>query len=69
MSTTLVSIIMTYYKKSEFINASINSILNQSLQQFEIILIDDELSENSFKILENIKKLDTRIKVFKNKKN
>ena len=60
---------MTYYKKSEFINASINSILNQSLQQFEIILIDDELSENSFKILENIKKLDTRIKVFKNKKN
>ena len=57
MSTTLVfSIIMTYYKKSEFINASINSILNQSLQQFEIILIDDELSENSFKILENIKK-------------
>ena len=60
---------MPYYKKSEFISASINSILNQSFQKFEIIIIDDELSKNSFEILENIKKLDTRIKVFRNKEN
>jgi len=65
----LISIIMPYYKKSEFISASINSILNQSFQKFEIIIIDDELSKNSFEILENIKKLDTRIKVFRNKEN
>ena len=60
---------MPYYKKSQFISASINSILNQSFQKFEIIIIDDELSKNSFEILENIKKLDTRIKVFRNKEN
>ena len=54
---------MPYYKKSKFINASINSILNQSFQKFEIIIVDDELSENSFYVLSNIEKLDTRIKV------
>lgn len=64
-----ISIIMPYYKKSQFIGASINSILNQSFQKFEIIIIDDELSENSFEVLANIKKLDPRIKVFRNKKN
>ena len=55
MSTPLVSVIMPYYKKSEFINASVNSILNQSFKEFEIILIDDELTENSYEILENVK--------------
>ena len=60
---------MPYYKKSEFINASVNSILNQSFKEFEIILIDDELTKNSYEILENVKKLDVRIRVFKNKKN
>ena len=69
MSTPLVSVIMPYYKKSEFINASVNSILNQSFKEFEIILIDDELTKNSFEILENMKKLAVRIRVFKNKKN
>ena len=60
---------MPYYKKSRYIDASINSILSQSMQKFEIIIIDDELSENSSKVLGNIEKLDTRIKIFKNKKN
>ena len=63
------SIIMPYYKKSEFINESVNSILNQTYQKFEIIVIDDELSENSSKILKNIEDLDPRIKVYKNKEN
>ena len=60
---------MPYYKKSEFINASINSILNQTFQKFEIIIIDDELSKNSFDVLSNIEKIDSRIKVIANKKN
>ena len=65
----MTSIIMPYYKKSEFIFESVNSILNQSFERFEIIIIDDELSEDSFKVLTNIKKLDTRIKIFRNNQN
>ncbi len=60
---------MPYYKKSEFMDETISSILNQSIREFEIIIIDDELSENSFNFLKNIKKIDSRIKVFRNKKN
>ena len=39
MSKTLISIIMPYYKKSEFIDLSINSILEQSIQKFEVLLL------------------------------
>ncbi len=65
----MISVIMPYYKKSEFIFESINSILNQSFKTFEIIIIDDELSEDSLKVLAKIEKLDSRIKIFRNKKN
>ena len=63
----LISVVMPYYKKSKYIDASINSILSQSMQKFEIIIIDDELSENSSKVLANIEKLDTRIKIVNEK--
>ena len=65
----LVSIIMPYYKKSKYIEQTINSILNQSIQDFEIIIIDDELSESSFNVLTKLQKIDSRVNVFKNKNN
>ncbi len=65
----LVSIIMPYYKKSKYIEQTINSILNQSIQDFEIIIIDDELSESSFNVLTKLQKIDSRLNVFKNKNN
>lgn len=60
---------MPYYKKSEFITESINSILNQTFQKFEIIIIDDELSEKSARVLKSIGSLDPRIKIYNNKEN
>ena len=60
---------MPYYKKSKYIDETINSILNQSMQEFEIIIIDDELTESSLKVLTNLKKLDSRVKVFRYNKN
>ena len=60
---------MPYYKKSKYIDETINSILNQSMQEFEIIIIDDELTESSLKVLKNLKKLDSRVKVFRNNEN
>tara|TARA_B100001057_G_C22817042_1_gene937877 strand:+ start:1329 stop:2075 length:747 start_codon:yes stop_codon:yes gene_type:complete len=65
----MISIVMPYYKKSQFIYKSVESILNQTYQKFEIIVIDDELSEKSSIVLEIVKNLDSRIKVYKNEKN
>ena len=64
-----VSIIMPYYKKESYIEDSVKSILSQSYQNFEIIIVDDELSDRSSEILKNILKLDDRIKLIANKKN
>ena len=64
-----VSIIMPYYKKSNYVVETVNSILNQTFKEFEIIIVDDELSDNSTKVLNRIKQLDKRINIFKNKKN
>ena len=64
-----ISIIMPYYKKNLFLKRTIQSILNQTYQNFEIILIDDEQSKNSFNFLEEISNLDTRIELIVNKEN
>ena len=63
-----VSIIMPYYKKSSYIDETVNSILNQTFKKFEIIIVDDELSENSSKVLSRIKQLDKRVNILKIKK-
>ena len=60
---------MPYYKKNFYIEETINSIINQSYQKFEIILIDDELSIESSEVLKKIKKKDKRIKIINNKNN
>ena len=60
---------MPYYKKEIFLKASIQSILNQTYQNFEIILIDDEINSKSSVLLKEIINLDSRIKLIINKKN
>ena len=63
--TPEVSIIIPYFKKELFLSQTINSILNQTFKNFEIIIIDDELSENSEKILKEIYNYDERIFIYK----
>ena len=66
---TMISVIMPYFKKSKYIEETVESILNQTLRDFEILIINDELSDESFQILEKISKTDDRIKILNNKKN
>ena len=66
---SLISIIIPYFKKKEFIFNCINSILKQTYQNFEIIIINDECSHESKLVLEEIKNKDSRIRVIYNKKN
>ena len=54
---------MPYYKKNFYIEETINSIINQSYQKFEIILIDDELSIESSEVLKKIKKKMKELKL------
>lgn len=63
----LVSIIMPSYNTASFIEETIQSVLNQTYTNWELIIVDDCSTDNTDEVLENIK--DSRIRYFKNDKN
>ena len=63
------SFIIPVFNAREYIKECLNSILNQSMSDFEIICIDDCSTDNSLEILENFSQMDERIVVHSNKKN
>ena len=65
----LVSIIMPYYKKRNYINKSIKSVLRQTYQKFEIIIVYDDEDLRDVNFIKNIEKKDKRISVIYNSKN
>ncbi len=64
---TLLSICIPTFNGSETIGATLESILKQSYQNFEIIISDDCSADQTEKVIKSFK--DSRIKFFKNKKN
>ena len=58
---------MPYYKKEPYIENTIQSILNQSHTNFEILLINDDVENKNF--IKAISNLDQRIKLIHNDKN
>ena len=65
----LISVIIPYYKKKEYIISTINSVLNQTYKNLEIIIIYDDPNKEDLNLLKKIKKKDKRIKIYINKKN
>ena len=64
----LVSIIIPYYKDKKNIFYSVKSAINQSYRNTEVLIIDDENSDESKKNLSTIKKKVIRLKLFQLKK-
>lgn len=63
----LVSIIMPSYNTASFIKETIQSVLNQTYSNWELIIVDDCSTDNTDEVVETIK--DSRIKYYKNDKN
>ena len=59
----IISIIMPVYNEEKFIQESIESILNQAYKEFELIVINDGSSDNTFEKIEPFLK-DKRIKYY-----
>lgn len=58
-----VSVIIPIYNASEFLEECINSILQQSLKEIEVICVDDGSSDNSLEILKKYAQNDCRVKI------
>lgn len=57
----LVSVILPNYNYSQYLEQRIDSILNQTIQDIEVIMLDDCSTDNSLNIMEQYQKQDARI--------
>lgn len=64
-----VSIVTTMYNASHYIRSTLESFLNQSWHNIEIILVDDASTDNSLQIAKNIANMDDRIRIVSQKEN
>ncbi len=61
----LVSILIPNYNKATFLSATLNTILTQTYSNWECVIVDDHSTDNSWKILEEFAKIDSRFKIYK----
>ncbi|MBF0760362.1 glycosyltransferase [Dysgonomonas mossii] len=59
-----VSIIIPVYNTESFVEEAILSILNQTLSETEVIVVDDGSTDSSLEIIKTLADTDSRIKVF-----
>ncbi|NLZ35257.1 MAG: glycosyltransferase family 2 protein, partial [Clostridiales bacterium] len=64
-----VSIIMGIYNCEKTLNKSVDSILNQTYENWELIMCDDGSTDRTYEIANEYSKRDERIKLIKNSKN
>ncbi len=64
-----ISVVMSVYNGSKYLNYSIESILGQSYSNFEFIIVNDGSSDNTGKILNYYANTDNRVILLNNKIN
>jgi len=65
----LISVTVNLYNYERFISDCIQSILNQTYTNFELIVVDDCSTDNSYKTAKKFEEKDKRVKVIKLDKN
>ena len=65
----MISVIMPLYNNEKYIEEAVKSVINQTYTDWELLIINDASTDNSFQIVEKIAKTDSRIKLINFKKN
>ena len=63
----IVTVLMTVYNGKNYLNEAIESVLCQTLDNYEFLIVDDASTDNSIEIINSYK--DSRIKLLKNREN
>ena len=69
MQNPLISIVIPFKNTESYIEDCINSILKQTYINWELLIVDDNSTDKSYKIVEEFALNDRRIKLLKNKEN
>lgn len=65
MSDPLISVIIPVYNVEKYLRECLDSVLNQTLRNIEVICVDDGSTDCSLEILNSYAKCDNRVKVLK----
>ncbi|NPA33641.1 MAG: glycosyltransferase [Chlorobi bacterium] len=65
----LFSVVIPTYNREKFLRRTVESVLAQTYPHFEIIIIDNKSTDNTFQIAQQLASEDKRIRVFQNEKN
>lgn len=60
-----IAIIIPVYNRANLLPETLNSIIEQTFTDWECILVDDQSTDDSFKVMEEYQKKDNRIKAYK----
>lgn len=69
MDKPLISILIPVYNREKLVGETIESAINQTYKNIEIIIVDNCSTDNTWQVLEHYAALDNRIRLFKNKEN
>lgn len=64
-----ISVLITCYNRQNTISDAIISVLSSSFQDYELIIVDDNSTDNSYSKAKYFESIDSRVKVFKNNVN
>jgi glycosyltransferase involved in cell wall biosynthesis len=67
MSNVLVSVLIPVYNTEKYIEETINSVLNQTHANFELIVVDDGSTDSTALLVEKFCKIDARVKLIRQK--
>jgi glycosyltransferase involved in cell wall biosynthesis len=68
-NTPLVSIAMCTYNGDRYLQQQINSLVDQTYPNIELVIVDDGSTDNTLRLLESYKATDTRITIHQNPQN
>jgi glycosyltransferase involved in cell wall biosynthesis len=69
MNSPIISVLMTTYNREKYVGAAIESVLNSSFKDFELVVVDDRSKDKTVDIVREWQAKDDRVKLFINERN
>lgn len=69
MERPLVSVLMTSYNREKFVAEAVNSVLQSTYKEIELIICDDGSTDKTVEIIRSIAAKDRRVRLHQNEKN